>query len=60
LIYTTLLLTLGIFRRVFILGSMHGFTNAFGTKQQVDPISDVIGSAAGWEAIRTKKPSTKT
>jgi hypothetical protein len=31
-----------------LASTMHTFDNAFGSKQQVDPLNYVIGSAAGW------------
>jgi hypothetical protein len=31
-----------------LASTMHNFANAFGTKQQTDPIMHLIGAAAGW------------
>ena len=31
-----------------LASTMHDFANAFGTKQQTDPIMHLIGAAAGW------------
>jgi hypothetical protein len=43
---------------IVLSSTLPDMKHAFGPKGQVDPVRYLIGSAAGWEAIPTRTPST--